>query len=469
MGQTTAGNRNSCLLHGALQTIRAIEGAVPIIHSSAGCGVQQYLGGSTLSGNGGSGSGGGLSVPSTNFLERQVVFGGTSRLREQLKNTVKIKAGDFYAVLTGCTPELVGDDVPAMTKELQEQQVHAIHLGTPGFKGSVHNGYTAALLGILRQYDKLGVTEGERNGRLVNLFGVIPEQDVHWRGNLAGLKLSFEDAGAEVNVIFGPDAARKEWAALRQASLNVSFSVHSLEICEWLERHAGIPYVHFDGYPVGVAQTGGVLRCVLNQLDLEPDALETQIKAQERRERYYIREQADAYYRYGFQKRLAVVGDSAAAISQARFLADPLGLLPVLIVITDNLPESAQERIVHGWQERHSGLETRIVFETDGQLIEELLLEEDIELLLGSTIERKTAERKGIPFIPVSFPVAEELVLTRGFAGFGGGIALLETAGSGIIRFAEIRRELEPHQIMKGDARDEQGAHPKPAFSGAEH
>ncbi|MBY9079156.1 hypothetical protein KIH86_22335 [Paenibacillus sp. HN-1] len=441
LGQMTAGNRNSCLLHGALQTIRAIEGAVPVTHSTAGCGVQQYLEGSTLSGKGGSGNGGGLSISSASFLERQVMSGGTSRLREQPKNTVKIKAGDFCAVPTGCTPELVGDDVPAaMIKELQEQQVHAIHLGTPGFKDSVHDGYSAVLLGILRQYDKLGVSAGVRNGRLVNLFGVIPEQDVYWRGNLQALKLSFEDVGAEVNVIFGPDAERREWAALRQAALNVSFSVHSLDICEWLERHAGIPYVRFDGYPVGVAQTGEVLSCVLRQLDLEPDALEAKIKDQERLERYYIREQADAYYRYGFQKRLAVVGDSASAINQSRFLAGPLGLLPVLIIITDDLPQAMQERILHDWRERQQpGFETRIVFESDGQLIEKLLLKEDIELLLGSSIERKTAERKGIPFIPLSYPVAEELMLTRGFAGFGGGIALLENVGCGIIRFAEIR------------------------------
>lgn len=75
MGNTTAGNRNSCMLHGAVQTIKSIEGAVPIIHSTLGCGVQQYAGISSLSGGGGSGYTGGLGLPSTNFLERQVVFG----------------------------------------------------------------------------------------------------------------------------------------------------------------------------------------------------------------------------------------------------------------------------------------------------------------------------------------------------------------------------------------------------------
>lgn len=127
---------------------------------------------------------------------------------------MKIKEGDFYVVLTGCTPELVGDDVPAMTKELQEQQFKAIHVSTPGFKGSVHNGYTAAVTGILRQFDKLAVPASVKNSRLVNLFGIIPEQDVYWRGNLKGLKDSLEGIGADVNVLFGPDADKGEWTTL---------------------------------------------------------------------------------------------------------------------------------------------------------------------------------------------------------------------------------------------------------------
>ncbi|BCG61083.1 nitrogenase component 1 [Paenibacillus sp. URB8-2] len=466
MGNTTAGNRNSCMLHGAVQTIKSIEGAVPIIHSTLGCGVQQYAGISSLSGGGGSGYTGGLGLPSTNFLERQVVFGGSSRLREQLKNTVKIKEGDFYVVLTGCTPELVGDDVPAMTKELQEQQFKAIHVSTPGFKGSVHNGYTAAVTGILRQFDKLAVPASVKNSRLVNLFGIIPEQDVYWRGNLKGLKDSLEGIGADVNVLFGPDADKGEWTTLFNAALNVSFSSHSLPICEWLERNAGIPYVHFDGYPVGALQTGEWLRCIGKQLDLDQEKVEAWIGLKEQKERYYIVQFLDAYYKYGFQKKFALVGDSAAVLGTARFLTDPLGLLPSLIVSTDDIPQPARSAIVRQWNERQPGSEARIVFESDAKAIEELVISEDIELLLGSSIERRAAERKGIPFIPVSFPVADRIVLTKGYAGFDGAFTLLEDLGSGILSVDSAHLL---YQTDAGSEKNEQGADQKPALSGIEN
>lgn len=467
MAGSVTTNRNSCLLHGAVQTIKAIVGAVPIIHSTSGCGVQQYLGVSSLSGGGGSGYTGGLGLPSTNFLEKQVVFGGTSRLREQLKNAVKIKQGDFYAVLTGCTPELVGDDVPAMTKELQDQQYPAIHISTPGFKGSVHHGYTAAWTGILRQFDKLGAPEGPRNGRLVNLFGIIPEQDVFWRGNLKELKDALEIIGAKANVLLGPDAEDREWATLFQASLNVSFSAHSLEVCEWLERHAGIPYVHFEGYPVGALQTGEWLECIGKQLDLDPETVREAVFRKERRERRLILQTADAYYRFGFQRRFAIVGESASVLGQARFLADPLGLLPVLIVITDEPPEAARGAILAGWEDRVPDSGADIVFESDAKRIEELLLAKDIELLLGSSIERRTAGRKGVPFVPVSFPLAEELVLAKALAGFEGALTLLEETGRAIISIrAAANRGTEED---KEEEEDGHRADSQPAFSGTEY
>ncbi|MBW4080715.1 nitrogenase component 1 [Paenibacillus sp. S150] len=433
MGAAIAINRNSCMLHGAVQTVKSITGAVPVIHSTSGCGVQQYVGVSSLSGNAGSGDTGGLGLPSTNFLERQVVFGGTSRLREQLKNTVKVKSGDFYVVLTGCTPELVGDDVPAMTKELQEQSYKAVHISTPGFKGSVHQGYTAAVLGILRQFDKLSAVLSERDTRRVNIFGVIPEQDVFWRGNLRGLQNGFAEIGAEANVLFGPGSSLDEWSRIFSASLNLSFSVHSLEICKWLEQQAGIPYLHFDGYPVGAWQTAQLLRSAAEKLELDGRKLEESIARNLNEERYYILQLLDAYYRYGFQKSFALIGDSSIVSGLLQFLVDPLGLIPRIIVLTDDLPRDTQASLSKSWTGLSAGSTLEIIFEQDGQKIEELVLRSGIGLLIGSSIEQSAAQRLNIPFLPVSFPVADRTVLNKGYAGFTGGLTLLEDLGSVII------------------------------------
>ncbi|MDF2924039.1 MAG: oxidoreductase/nitrogenase component 1 [Paenibacillaceae bacterium] len=432
MNAPVAINRNNCMLHGAVQTVKAIEGAVPVIHSTAGCGVQQYWGGSTLSGCSGSGYSGGLGIPSTNVMERQVVFGGTSRLREQLKNTLKVKKGDFYIVLSGCTTELVGDDIPAMTKELHDQSYKAAHISTPGFKGHVHDGYTATVKGILQQFDK--ISDGRlpgKNGRLVNLFGIIPEQDVHWQGNLAGLADALSSIDVSANVLFGPGAGVEEWSSIPGAALNLSFSAYGIEICRWLEERFGIPYLAFDSYPVGAGQSAELLRRVAEALKLEQTAVEEQLQRREREERYHIRNILDVYSRFDFQRRTALVGDSGVVLGIARFLADPLGLLPVKVIVTDPLNAAARSALSREWS--RTGQQAELIFEADALRIEAILQESGIELVAGSSIEEAVALRNGIPFVPVAFPVSNRVVLRKGYSGYNGAITLLEDVGNAIL------------------------------------
>ncbi|CBK74008.1 Nitrogenase molybdenum-iron protein, alpha and beta chains [Butyrivibrio fibrisolvens 16/4] len=80
--------RNGCALHGALQTVQEIEGAVPVVHANAGCGVINYLANKTV-GNGASRYSG-FATPGTAVQERHVIFGGASRLREQIKILLRL-------------------------------------------------------------------------------------------------------------------------------------------------------------------------------------------------------------------------------------------------------------------------------------------------------------------------------------------------------------------------------------------
>ncbi|MDR3291967.1 MAG: hypothetical protein LBT10_07475 [Methanobrevibacter sp.] len=66
----------------ALSTINAIKGYVPIIHGGPGCGIQLFFGQIMTSGYRGSGWIGGVTVPSSNLYEEEVVFGGEKRLEE---------------------------------------------------------------------------------------------------------------------------------------------------------------------------------------------------------------------------------------------------------------------------------------------------------------------------------------------------------------------------------------------------
>ena len=174
--------RFSCALGGALSTITAIKDTVPIIHAGPGCGVQVFYGQSFTAGFRGSGWIGGVSVPSTNTYEKEVVFGGESRLKEQIENTIELIDGDRYVVLTGCTSELIGDDVSGILREFEDKSI--IYAETAGFRGSSYIGYEILLDAFIDQI----VKEKPKEEKLVNIFGIIPSQDVFWEGNLAEIE-----------------------------------------------------------------------------------------------------------------------------------------------------------------------------------------------------------------------------------------------------------------------------------------
>ncbi len=49
--------------------------------------------------------------PCTNIGETEVVFGGEGKLEKVIENSLKVMDGDLFVVLSGCTTEIVGDDI----------------------------------------------------------------------------------------------------------------------------------------------------------------------------------------------------------------------------------------------------------------------------------------------------------------------------------------------------------------------
>ena len=203
MGLSLEGSRSGCALHGTLHAALAVEGVVPIIHSTSGCGVQGHLGGATCSGWSGSGTCGGSAQPSSNISEKQIVFGGSSRLREQIKNTVKVVSGELYVVLSGCSTEMVGDDIPAMCKEARDQGFPVISIASAGFRGSAWRGYELFLKEVIDQLEAPAGAVFDLIPGLINILGVVPVQNAQWEGNLDEIASLLARVGLRANTLFG--------------------------------------------------------------------------------------------------------------------------------------------------------------------------------------------------------------------------------------------------------------------------
>lgn len=427
MAQHVEGSRNSCALHGALQVFEAIEGVIPVIHSTSGCGVQHYLGGTRLSG--GNDPFGSPPLSSSNISEKHVVFGGGSRLREQLKNSVKVLQGDLYAIVTGCSTEMVGDDIPAMAKEGRDQGWPVLFANTPGFRGDVHHGYHLAVRALIEQLPELLSRTADVPAGLVNIWGVIPNQDSFWRGTLREVGRLLEAIGLTPNLLLGDGQNVASWQQIPGAALNLALSPWGELPARLLEERYGTPSLVLESLPVGFA-AAELLARVTEKLGLDQVRTDAVIVREEKRLSHQFARLADTYYRAGFQRAFALVGESAIVTGIGSFLGSHAGLLPRTLVITDNPPEALRESLGARLAAILPGHVTDIVFSEDRAEIADAVRSGGAGIVLGSSLEQDVARELGVPFLEVSFPLTGRIVLERGYAGYYGATALLEDIGT---------------------------------------
>lgn len=435
--------RYTCALGGAITTTQALPKTIPILHAPSGCAgnaAWTQAGGSGLQVGGYCG---GLSMPGSNIEEKEVVFGGTERLEEEIKNTLDVMDGGLYIVLTGCVTEVIGDDVRSVVNLFRERGVHIIHAETGGFKGNSYIGYDLVLESLWRDFV---VPAKTKKGR-VNLWGIVPNFDVFWRGNLEALRRLLGKLGLEVNTFFTAEDSLKSIRQAASAELNIVVSdVFGLGAAELSKELYNIPYIT-TGLPIGPSASDAFLHAVAKVLQIEKSVVESVIRAENQRYYQILEPLADCYNDGDLQRYAAVAGDGNYAPAIAKFLADDIGWLPEVVAVTDILCDEQQSQILERLNNFDSQLKPRIFFVTDTSEITRLVKQHWAQhakngnysnpltpaFVIGSSFERALAKDLGAAHLSVSFPVSNRAVLDRSYAGYSGGLRLLEDLISAII------------------------------------
>lgn len=428
--------RYTCALGGALATLRAIPRAIPIIHASAGCGHNLHNAINPGSGYLGGGYCGGIALSSSNVAERDVVFGGENRLREQIASTLEIMDGDLYMVLTGCMVEMIGDDLDAVVSEFTDNEKPVIAVHTPSFRGNSYTGYELVLGSLIRRFI---TRQPHKKPGTVNVLGIVPAQDVFWKGNLKEIKRLLERLGLRVNTFFGEGETLEDIRNAGQASLNIVVSdVYGIEAARKFEDIHGIPYI-VTGFPIGADATGEFLHTVANTLGIDGSQAEAVAKSEKQVYYDYLERLADIYNDIDLQRYAVVVGDANYAPAITRFLSDELGWLPELAVITDFLDDAQKNTLAGRFENYESGLRPSVRFDTDASSVKKYMAEiwprnrnqryfdaMNPTVLVGSVYERDLATEFGFPLLTVSYPVTNRVVLNRAYAGTSGALSLAE-------------------------------------------
>ena len=420
--------RFSCAL-GAQQTAVAIKRAVPIVHAGPGCSMKIC----SLIGQG-EGYAGGSTIPCTNAAETEIVFGGEEKLRGVIDGALQVIDADLYVVLTGCTSDIVGDDVRQVVADYQNLDKPLVFAETGGFKSNNYVSHDQVVKAIIDQYvDKYALNKEEKISGMVNLWATIPYQDPYWNGNLLELKRILEGIGLQVNTLFGVDSGGvEEWLRIPRAQFNLVVSAWSgLEVAKHLEDKYQTPYYHFPYLPIGGAETSKFLRAVTAFGSLDQEKAEAFIVSEEEKFYSYIERTADFMleFRYGIPRIFYTLLDASYAIGFAKYLVNELGILPARQYIIDDTPEIYQEAIREQFRHISDLRSVEVEFIADGGQIQEEIRADKINkraLILGSGWERDLAREIGADLLTISVPVTYRLVLNCGYTGYNGGLRVIE-------------------------------------------
>ena len=426
--------RYTCAI-GALQSVVAIPKAVPILHSGPGCGnmIQGFFERST-------GYAGGNTSPCTNFSEQEVVFGGIDRLRQIITNTYKILDTELQVVMTGCTAGIVGDDVESLVDEFKDEGKPIVAVETAGFKFNNFEGHSAVVNAIIDQYVSVYETENlsRSETNTVNLFASLPYQDPFWKGNLREYKRLLEGLGLKVHVLFGPESAGvTEWQQVPRANFNILVSPwYGLPIVENLNHSYDQPYLRFPHIPIGANETERFLRQVL-AFAAENNAGLDVAKAEA-----FIAHERDAYYeeidnlatfllefRYGLPSHVHVIHDAGYVLGFSKFLLHEVGIVPKEQYVVDNTPAQFKAEIEAELKPTSAKRTIPLIFEPDAGKVQQFI--RDIShsgrgLIIGSGWDKELAREKQYDFLSASVPTPYRLVMTTNYAGFSGGLRVIE-------------------------------------------
>ncbi|MDR3122303.1 MAG: hydrogenase [Treponema sp.] len=455
--------RFTCAL-AAQQTVLAIPRGIPIIHAGAGCSTKAFNFVSHSSGFQGGGYAGANDVSCTNTAEAEVVFGGEQKLNSLVDGALKVIDGDLYVILTGCTSDIVGDDSLSVAMKYADEGYPVVGVETAGFKGNNYRGHEFVLEAIINQF--IGdVTPRVRKG-LVNVFSVAPYQDPFWRSDLETIKALLSLLGFEVNILFGSRSRGvREWKEIPHAQFNLLLSPWvGLSTVELLKEKYGTPFFHYPVLPVGARETSRFLRAVGEFGGIPKEEVEAIVRVEEDRYYEYFSAAADSLTEFIdlLPADFFLVADSVYALGLSSFLVHEMGYEPQGVYIIDDPVENAQRRIASCFGELLPEYGERLAFESNGGLVQEdiktRLKPNNRAWILGSTWERFLAEDTNNISIYVSVPINSNIIITRGFAGYDGGLRLVEELFNRVFQGRAIAgnvRSFQPPQEVRGQKRRE--------------
>ena len=365
---------------------------------------------------------------SSSFTEGASVFGGRSNLNTAVKNIFDMYDPDIIAVHSTCLSETIGDDLGSYILDMEiPEGKRVIHASTPSYEGSHIQGFSNMMMGFINYLTK---KTGDPTGKTAVFPGWVNPGDIREMKAIA--------AAMDVPITMFPDfdgtldnpmTGRFEYYgeggttipeieqlgdAQSVIALGHFASQESYELLNKKFRTQGavLPM------PVGVAFTDRYIMALRKYSMKEvPQSLEN--------ERGRLVDLLIDASNHTYRKKVAIYGDPDVVYAMTSLCLE-MGMVPKYVIT--GTPKSEFEKMTKALIESYN-LEEACVVKADTDLfyLHQLIKNEGVDLLLGSSYGKYIARAEDIPYVRAGFPVLDRYGATiQSICGYRGGAYLAE-------------------------------------------
>jgi nitrogenase molybdenum-iron protein alpha chain len=184
---------------------------------------------------------------STDMQDENIIFGGEKKLKKAIEEAVRIFHPKAIGVFSTCPVGLIGDDVHAVCREMEEKfpDINIFGFSCEGYKGvSQSAGHHIANNKVFT--DVIGQGNLQKEGKFkMNLLG-----EYNIGGDAFELERIFEACGITLHSTFSGNSTYDEFASAQNVDLNTVMCHRSINyMAEMMEKKWGIPWfkVNFIG------------------------------------------------------------------------------------------------------------------------------------------------------------------------------------------------------------------------------
>ncbi len=320
---------------------------------------------------------------STDMIEKDVIYGGETKLYKALIELIEEYAPKAAFVYSTCIVGVIGDDVVAICKKVEKEKgIPVIAVDSEGFKGSKKEGYKAACNAL---FSIVGTDDvKEKIPHSINILG-----DFNLAGELWIIKDYYERMGVNVVCTISGDGRVDDIRKAHRAHLNVvQCSGSVMNLAKMLEHEYGTPSARASYF--GIEDMSKALYDVADFFDSDD------MRAAAQR---VIKEEVSKLMPQLAPYRKDLIGKKAAVYTGGAFkvfsLVRSLRTLGMSVVVAGSQTGSVDD---YKLLTELCDPGTVILDDTNPLELAKYVKEKDVDLFIGGVKERPIAYKLGVGF-----------------------------------------------------------------------